>query len=536
MNGAKYLCTLLELHGTRTIFGLFGDIQTDFAGAVRTSKIHWVGVHNEKAGGFMADIFARISSKPGVVFSTLGPGATNLTSALANATQDRVPLIAISDQVAMREFNRETHQYIDLKEAFHPRTGITKKTYVVTSLDLLPEIIHDAYSVVQEEPKGAVHISFPSDLFSKEIHISNVNKFQTFTVKEPTYPDSTISYEQILKMLHRDKRCLVIAGGSIERSNAKKPFQKFIEHYNLPVLTTFRGKNVLSSSHPNNFGTISRHLGDVLTELVTRASFILTVGYDYNEGLKPSVFGKSIVINVNSFDNRVRNVYYPKSYFANLEDTFDNLAKEAFPSYTDIYNFDLTKKNIRKCIGSALEVKDKHLHPRRIIDAVNAVFTKDTIIVCDVGLNKYYSGLLLDAYPSNQILFSNGQSAMAFSSGALGAKIANPKKNVVVLVGDGGFLMEPQEVLTAVKQKKSIIWIIFNNGGLGLIEQAQNKGFDHTYGVHFSSVFFTKIAQAFGIDGIHLTKNQSLVNILKKYKRLKTSVIIDVPVQYAVRE
>lgn len=535
MNGAQYLCKLLEKNGVTHIFGLFGDIQTDFAHALHKSPIKWIHVHNEKSGGFMADIFARVSGKTGVVFSTVGPGATNLTSALANATQDRVPLVAISDQMPVKEFQRETHQYLDLAASFHEKTGITKKTFVVRHLKELPEIVNSAFLIAQTEPKGAVHISFPADLYASKMGF-NVKTNQNLSKTDVILPRNTIVYKAIVKKLNNDKRCLIIVGGSIERQKAQEEFQRFVEKFNLPVLTTFRGKNVLSANHPNNLGTVSRHLGTVLQELVKKADFILTVGYDYNEGLKPYIWGKTQVININSFDNRVKNVFYPSSYFGNLKTIFTELSNEKKPIYTDNIDFLQTKNAIKAIINKSLDIPNRNLHPKRIIDAVNRVFKDNTIIVCDVGLNKYYSGLLLEPTSTNKILFSNGQSAMAFSSGALGAKIADPNKNVVVLVGDGGFLMDPQEVLTSVEHKQPIIWIIFNNGGLGLVEQAQYKNSAKTHGVHFSSVFFPKLAQAFGIDGIHLTPEKDLGKILRKYKKQKKSVIIDVPVEYAVRD
>ncbi len=535
MNGAEYLCKLFKENGVSNIFGLFGDIQTYFADALQKSSIKWIHVHNEKSGGFMADIYSRVSGKTGVVFSTVGPGATNLTSALANATQDRVPLIGLSDQVSVLELNRETHQYIDLAEAFHPRTGITKQTFIVKNLEELPKIVNSAFEIAQAEPKGAVHISFPADLYGKEAPKETGDNINLIDGKD-IHSENTITYENIVKKLNGGKRCLVIAGGSIERANSQIEFKQFIEKFNLPVLTTFRGKNVLPGAHPNNLGTISRHLGAVLQELIKEAAFILAVGYDYNEGLKPSLWGKTGVININSFDNRINEVFYPQSFFGDLKLFFKKISQEKEPSYGDNSKFIQTKQRIKSIIHNALDVPNKKLHPRRIIDAINKVFNKETVIVCDVGLNKYYSGLLLEPFPTNKILFSNGQSAMAFTSGALGAKIADPKKDVVVLVGDGGFLMDPQEVLTCVEHKKSLIWIIFNNGGLGLVEQAQYKNSDKTHGVHFSNVSFTKLAQAFGVDGIHLTSEKNLEKILRKYQKQKKSVIIDVPVAYAVRD
>lgn len=534
MNGAELLCDILEKFGVEYVFGLFGDIQTDFAHAVVKSKIKWIGVHNEKSGGFMADIYARVAKKPGVFFSTLGPGGTNLTSALTNATQDRSPLVTISDQVPLDQFHLETHQFVDFAKAFQPTTGISKFTAVVKNVGEMVKVLSDAFSVATCEPMGAVHVSIPVNLLGEKVvkhpKIKQYRNFSTVKVSK----ENTISYEELVKRLRTKKPGIVIVGGIIERADAREEFRLFIEKFNLPVFTSFRGKNALPSNHPQCLGTISRHLGDVIKEVISKVDFILTIGYEYNEGVKPSIWkGKEqSVLNINSYDNRIDKIFYPPSLFGDVKDILRRLSQEQSTNINTQFNFGKIKNKIKTIINEALDVDNRKLHPKRIIAAVNKLYSTDSIIICDVGLNKYYSGLLLDATDDNRILFTNGQSAMAFSSGAMGAKIADPKKNVVVLVGDGGFLMNPQEVLTTVEYHKQIIWIIFNNGGLGLTEQAQRKHGPNPHGVHFSKVFFTRLAEAFGLEGVRIDPGRNLYLILEELKNSGKSAIIDVPVVY----
>lgn len=533
MNAAEYICRILEAYDVKHIFGLFGDIQTDFAHAVRKSKIKWVGIHNEKSGGFMADIYARVSRKPGVIFTTLGPGGTNLTSALANAKQDRSPMIAISDQVPLKDFHLETHQYVDFAKAFHPSTGITKHASVIKKISDIPKVFKEAFEIALSEPKGPVHISIPADLFGKEIE--KISSIPQIKLNENYYfPKSTYRHEKLVKTLTSDKKGLVIVGGIIERSNTQKLFISFIEKFNLPVLTTFRGKNSLPSNHPNLLGTISRHLGNALDDIIKSADYILLIGYDYNEGVKPSNWkGKEKnIININPFDNRVKGIFYPPSLFINIEKFLSQINKKKNNNGIKLQSYLELKNKLKTIVCKALDVKHKHLHPQRIIDAVNEIFIKDSIIICDVGLNKYYSGLLLEAHESRQIIFSNGQSAMAFTSGAMGAKLANPKKDVVVLTGDGGLLMNPQEIITAAQFKQVITWIVFNNGGLGLVEQAQMKKNPKVHGVHFNHVFFTKLAEAFGINGYSINPHDNLYELLKQIKESSKASLIDIPIEY----
>ncbi|MDO8657843.1 MAG: thiamine pyrophosphate-binding protein [Candidatus Levybacteria bacterium] len=535
MNGAEYLCKILENKGVKYIFGLFGDIQTDFAHAVRKSSLKWIGVHNEKSGGFMADIYARVSKTPGVIFSTLGPGGTNLTSALANATQDRSPLIAISDQVPLKDFHIESHQYIDFEKAFAPQTGITKHTAVVRKIADLPQIFDNAFKIANTEPKGAVHISIPADILGMKC--DKIKYKSSASSNVVSYPKSTLSYLRLLKKISINGQALVIAGGSIERSEAEREFKSFIERFNLPVLTTFRGKNALPSKHPQNLGTISRHLADVMDDVINAVSNIITLGYDYNEGVKPSLWkGKEKhVINIDNHDNRIKGIFYPPSLFGNIQNILSKLNTENAPTHSNEFKFDKVRNIFTTAVDKALDVEHPYLHPKRIIEAVNKLYGDNSVIICDVGLNKYYSGLLLESTEKNKILFSNGQSAMAFSSGALGAKLADPQKDVIVLVGDGGFLMNPQEVITAVQNKQAITWVIFNNGGLGLVEQAQKKQAPDTHGVIFSKVLFSKLAQSFGVYGKHIGQNDDIYSILAKVKKIKKSAIIDVLVEYTPR-
>ncbi len=534
MNGAQLLCRVLEKKGVTHVFGLFGDIQTDFAHAVRTSHLTWIGVHNEKSGGFMADIYARTSGRPGIIFTTLGPGATNVTSALANATQDRSPLIVISDQVPLTDFRVETHQFIDLQKAFHPRTGITKHTDVIRNVYEIPQKLKRAFKIATSEPQGAVHLSIPADIFGAKVVNKQIPKKQDVVLQSNAGKKSILAYADFVKMLKASKRGLIIAGGSIERAHAEKEFRSFIEKFDLPVLTTFRGKNAIETDHPQCFGTISRHLGTVLDDFIRNAAYIITIGYDYNEGLKPSLWkGKeSYLYNIDSYDNRIVKIFYPPSLFGDLKKILHSLGQEDQPGYQESLDFETAKNKLKSAVLKALDVRNPNLHPQRIIDAVNEVYGENAIIVCDVGLNKYYSGLLLKSRAKNKIIFSNGQSAMAFSSGAMGAKLARPEKDVVALVGDGGFLMDPQEVLTAVAYKKPVTWIIFNNGGLGLIEQAQSTQNKKTHGVHFSKVFFAQLAKSLGAYGVHVNNEKNLSSILREVKKTKKPAVIDVLVEY----
>ncbi|MGB4966556.1 MAG: thiamine pyrophosphate-binding protein [Microgenomates group bacterium] len=535
MNGAEYIIEILRKKDTQYIFGLFGDIETKFAQAISNSSINWIGVHNEKTGGFIADIYSRVSNKPGIVFTTLGPGGTNLATALANATQDRSALIAISDQVDVKDCIIDTHQYIDFVKAFHPNTGITKYTALVKNINSLEHIFDKAFYLATTEPKGAVHISIPSSLFSQQLPITFQRRNKSYQIKYNN--KSTLSYKNLLNTITSPKPGLVIVGGLIERTHSQKEFRDFVEKIGAPVLKTFRGINALPSSHSQCLGTISRHIQSSFIEIVKEVGYVLLVGYDYNEGVKPSLWEqrKDSVYNISSFDNRVGQVFNPPTLIHDIPQLFRKILHD-IPASNKRPHFPFVKidSNLKKQTKKALQVRNAALHPGHIIKAINKLYTNNTIIICDVGLNKYYSGLLLKSTSKNKIIFSNGLSTMAFSAGALGAKIADPTKDIIVLTGDGGFLMDLQEIITSLQYRQQIVWIVFNNGGLGLIEQAQmlDESVDEGFGTEFGKVNFQQLATAFGIAGKYVPKAKDVYPILKRVKESHQSAIIDVKVEY----
>lgn len=520
MKGSDFIVKILEVNGVDYIFGVLGDIQVDFYKSLRNSKIKFITMRNEKSAVFAADIYSRVIGKVGVCFSTVAPGATNLVTGLANATADRSSVIAISDQLPTSKRDIEQHQYIEFNKLFDKTSGVVKDSVTINDVENIYFCFREAFTFSQKENKGAIHIGIPSDLMTKEVKKSEESlNFHISEVKHSL--NATKIYQQI-----KDKKGAIIAGGILNRLDCKKEFLKFINKLKLPVITTFRGKGCIDENSEYYLGSISRHLQDVYKYFLKDLDFVLLIGYDKNEGLNLSILnGVKNVISINS-----ANEIKEQDCCFDLKGLFNNLSKKEY--YVNNVDLNIYKELLLTRVYGNIDMDIFPLRPHRIMEIVSKVYNKNTIFIGDVGLNKYYTGILLKISDTNEIYFSNGISSMAFSSGALGAKLAKPNKEVVVICGDGGFLMNPQEISTCMNYNIPITILILNNSGLGLVEQKQRKDFGSTYEVSFANPNYIKFAQAFGAEGFRINSWRRLEQVLNKCKGSNKVNIIDCPVSY----
>jgi acetolactate synthase I/II/III large subunit len=536
MNGSDVVVQALLDNRVKYIFGVPGDIQTDLFRALKKSPIRFITARNEKCAAFMADIYSRVSGECGVCFSTVGPGATNLVSGLANATHDRSAVVAISDQVPTSQLVKNTHQYINYDLLFSPESGVVKAGTTIKHINQISRDLNNAFHLAKAEYPGAVHIGLPIDLL--QTSIDNLSETSFSSISQSSHKEDLQNIAEEIKAIknHIDnKRVIVVAGPSINRTHCQKEFREFINRTNFPVISTFNGKGSLLDEDPHFIGTISRHLQDIFTKIFAEADVVLLIGYDYIEGIKPETFGNpEKIINLDVVDNRVFQKFQPRiNAFGDLAHILKNVAPLPLHHHSINWDIDEIRKTIRQRIYGGLDMEVYPPRPHRIIEAVNKVYGDNSIIVCDVGLNKYYSGLLLKSTSSNTILFSNGMSSMAFSSGALAAKLARPDKEVVVLCGDGGFLMDLQEISTCVHYNIPITIIVFNNGGLGLIEQAQRKQFNDYHEVHFAGPDYVALAKSLGAEGYSIKSQGQLEKVLVESRKNNQVNVIEVPVNYS---
>lgn len=528
--GAQLLVRKLELMGVKDIFGIPGDV-TYFFEAISKSSIRFFTVRHEQAGGFMADVYGRLADRPGVCYGSLGPGATNLTTSVANAYQDRSPVVVLLDQVKTKDFHQNYHQFIDLEHLFAP---ITKEVLIVKKAEDIPLLVERAFETAVKEKAGPVALILPEDILGAPVPEEMVKALPVHKKIEPYLGVSREQLNALYEEFSKSRFCICLVGEEVVRGKAHQELLRFIEAYNLPVLTTFMAKGAISEKHPLSLGTISRHFKPILEHVFKDADLILCIGYDYIEGIKPEIWEvgrKKRVVNVDSTVNFIPEFYKPdleivtniRAFLAEMA----NLAngKQQIPIRMDALREE--KNNLFKKKSPETE------RICAILEVVRGSIAEDDILISDVGLHKQFVGLGFQAYREKTVLFTNGLSAMGFAlPGAMGAKTVFPEKNIVVVCGDGGFLMNIQDLITSKQEKLPVIVILFVDGHYGLIRWKQRQMFGSDCGVTITNPDFELLARSFGASYSAAQTPDEFKKSFEQALKSTCSSIIAVPVNY----
>ncbi|HXF70666.1 MAG TPA: thiamine pyrophosphate-binding protein [Thermoflexus sp.] len=532
MNGAALLIESLQQHGVHVIFGLPGDEVTLFE-ALRASPIRFITGRHEQAAAFMADAYGRLTRRPGVCFSTLGPGATNLATGLANAMLDRSPVVALSDQVPTDQMRPGVHQYVDLAAFFQP---ITKWSTVIRDPELIPAALQYAFQVARAERPGPVHLSLPVNVLERECFLFQLGG------ELPGHPSRTHSgpdpraLQQVAAWLREAQAPVLVVGNLPLRAQAQASLRRFVEAYQIPTLTTYMGKGALPEDHPLCLGVISRHARGELMGLFTACDLILTIGYDEVEGVKPSLWmvgnHKRVVCVDSVFEAEGALLHADVTLAGDVTAILEELAALA-PSGRQPW---LAVSAVREAIRKALQqpvVDSAPLSPAAITRTLAQVLPDHAVLTVDVGLNKYAMGLTYPIRGRQQILFSNGLSAMGFAlPAALGARLARPEDPVVAVSGDGGFLMNVQELETSVRHGLPVVALVMRDNALGLIRRMQIARFGEAVGTTLGNPDLPTLAAAFGARGITVETAEMLADVLVEALASHQTWVIDVPTSY----
>lgn len=469
MRTSKEVVNILKKQNVKYIFGIPGEVEFElFEDLSKESSIEFIQVRHEQAAAFMADIQGRLTGKAGVCYSTLGPGVTNLMTGIANAYQDRSPVVALSGQMKCESQHDEAHMWLPNSMLMSP---ITKFSFEPYPEDNLPSILNHSFKIAEQEAPGPVHISLPEDIMKEEYKniIKNVSIPKTYTT----------NYDDLLRFISSGN-VLVVLGNLPIRLNQTEIVRNFLNHFNLPYFCTYQGKGLYI---PNLYlGTISRHL-PTINETLSKFDKILFIGYDPFEGIKLNLFeGKQLFyinsIKVPTFPEKWK---YVLSY--KLKDVLQYVINKS-PKQSNSTKF-IKSENIDNTIMA------------RAIKSIRDNMKSEDILVSDVGLHKQYAGVFYDSYAPKTTLYSNGLSSMGFGlPSALSAKLLNPNKNVTLVTGDGGLLMNIQELATMNKYKLPINIFLINDSKFGIIEKNQRKR-GYSYACDLDNPNFIKLANSF---------------------------------------
>lgn len=511
----------LESEGVQYVFGLPGEELKDIMFSIKESGIQFVTTRHEQGSAFMADVYGRVSGRAGVCMSTLGPGATNLVTGIADANLDHAPLVAVTAQGSLERLHKESHQIIDIVAMFKP---ITKWNTRISTAAVIPEVVRKAFKVAETEKPGATHIEFPEDIAA---HETNAAVLRHEKVRRPA-PDYK-ALNKAVEFIMACRKPLILAGNGAIRKLASNQLRMFVERTRVPVVSTFMGKGAISDRSEHSLMSLGIGTPKEIYSVLDAADLVVTIGYDIAE-LDPQKWNRSgkRIIHVDFSPSEVYDYYQPDiELVADISNTLWHLNQMVtktfdFPEARD-YRSLLTRRVLR--------TEQFPLHPKHALVALRAVLDDDAIVISDVGSHKMWVGAAFPAYERGSVIVSNGLASMGIAlPGALGAKLAAPEKDVVAVTGDGGFLMNVQELETAVRLKLDCAVIIFSDSSYSLIDAKFRASRKETFGTDFANPDFGLLAKSFGCGYYAVKSANELDAVYREALGAKGVRIIDVPV------
>ncbi len=526
MNAAQLFVKCLESEGVEFIFGIPGEENLAIMDALLDSPIRFVTTRHEQGAAFMADVYGRLTGKAGVCLSTLGPGATNLITGVADANMDHAPLVAISGQAATTRLHKESHQVLDLVKLFEP---ITKYATQILEPEVVPEITRKAFKLAQLEKPGACFISFPENIADMETTATPLAA-QSVAIPSP----APARVKSVAATIAGARFPIIMAGNGVVRTRCAEALVRFAEALNIPVATTFMAKGVMPASHPLGLGTVGLQAHDYVQCGFDRADVIICVGYDMAE-YHPQIWHATRdrkIVHIDTCPAEVDAHYVlADGAVGDIAVTLDEIARLSAPHRGN--KIEGLRRMMHEELNWHATDDSVPLKPQRIIRDLRAALAPDDIVICDVGAHKLWVARMYQAEAPNTCIISNGFASMGIAvPGAIAAALAMPKRKVVAVTGDAGFLMNSQELETAMRLRTPLVVLIWTDNSYGLIEWKQQIHYKRTSNVTFGNPDFVKYADSFGAKGYRIAKAGDLLPTLKQALADDTVSVIDCPVDY----
>jgi acetolactate synthase-1/2/3 large subunit len=529
---AQLMVKCLENEGVSVVFGIPGEENIRFIQALASSKtIRYVLTRHEQAAAFMAEMYGRVTGRAAVVSATLGPGAINMQLGVADATTNSTPMVAISAQVGQDREYKESHQYVDLVSMFAP---ITRWAAGVPTARAIPEIFRKAFKVAETERPAAVYLAVPEHIDADEADYDLTPLPRNVVRAEAPAPGQV---ERAVDILRNAERPVVLAGHGAARADATKALVRFSEEFAVPVANTFHGKGVMPDDHPHSLGTIGFMRHDYVNFGFDNADVVIAVGYELQEfdpvRINPQADKK--IIHIHRFPAEVDAHYSVDvgiigDISASLDALTDALAGHGYEADPEIPGSGLLAEEFAR----GQQDSRYPLAPQRVVADTRAAMGRDDVVLVDTGATKMWMARLYPTYERNTCLISNGLSTMGFAlPGALGVKLARPESKVLAVVGDGAFLMNSQEIETAVRERIPLVVLIWDDGGYGLIEWKMDLELGEHYYVRFGNPDIVTYAESFGAKGYRITSAAELLPTLRAALDDDGVSVISCPVDYS---
>ena len=508
----------------------------------RAGHVHHVTTRHEQGAAFMADVYGRLTGRAAVAMATLGPGATNLLTGVADAYLDRAPMVAITGQAGSDKLHKEAHQVVDIVDMFRP---VTKWNTRVERVEAIPEIVRKAFRVAGLEKPGPTHVELPENLAAMAVPDGLAPIVPTpMPLPEPT--DSAI--EAAAALLAASNRPLILAGNGVLRRRASDALRGLARGLHVPVAATFMGKGAIDDRSHLSLMAVGLQARDHVLTGFDRADLVVCVGYDLVE-YAPSRWnpdGSKAIIHIDTLPAEVDAGYQPAvELIGDIGGTLERLLAAVLPrgvggrsatqrhlSREILVNADLRTallEDLAVCVADP----GWPIKPQRAIYELRRALAPSDIVVSDVGAHKVWVARLYQAYEPNTVVISNGFAAMGISvPGAVAAKLVYPDRRVVALCGDGGFLMNSQELETAKRIGTNIVVVIWRDNGYGLIDWKQRNEFGRPFAVEFGNPDFVAYAESFGIAGFRPASADDLYPTLMRALEVDGPAVVEVPIDY----
>lgn len=528
MKSSDLFVKCLENEGVEYIFGIPGEENLDVMDSLLDSKIRFISTRHEQGAAFMADVYGRLTGKAGVCMATLGPGATNLITGVADANMDHAPVVAIAGQASTHRLHKESHQVLDLEEMFR---SITKYSARLLTPDIIPEVVRKAFKVSQTEKTGAAFIEFPENIAEMEVEEFYIPARQPIP---PEPPQERV--DLAAKIISDARHPIILAGNGVIRAKAWKQLQEFSQSLNIPVANTFMAKGVVPFAGNNlALGSAGLQAKDYVSCGFDRADVIICVGYDLVE-YHPYLWHPTkdrTIIHIDAMPAEV-DAYYEVAagVLGDIKHSLLRIAQIATPHTGN------AMRGLRKVLVEEMSLHKENnnfpVTPQKIIWDLRTAMQLEDIAITDVGAHKMWMSRMFRCERPNTCIISNGFASMGIAvPGAIAAKLAFPDRKVVAVTGDGGFMMNSQEIEVAMRLNIAIVILIWTDSAYGLIEWKQMNQFKMKSNIDFTNPDFVKYAEAFGAKGYRIEKTEDLLPTLEKALADNTVTIIDCPVDYS---
>jgi acetolactate synthase-1/2/3 large subunit len=520
----------LESEGVKYVFGIPGEETLDLNESLERSSVEFIPVRHEQGGAYMADMYGRLTRRAGVCLGTLGPGATNLITAVADAFLDRSPLVAITGQGDLERMHKESHQYIDVVSMLKP---VTKWNARLTSPRIIPETVRKAFKVAQAQKPGPTHLELPEDVMAATVDAEPLPARTTLRHPEPSAQELLKAAEVIRGAISP----VVLAGNGVSRVGAAPALREFARATGIGVAETFMGKGLLSYEDSHHLGTVGLQSHDYSLAGFEDADVVITVGYDLVEH-SPEHWnpdGDKTIVCIDTVAPEVDAHFITEVDL--VGDLYHILSRLAEELRTDPHTTQSSRLN-EIVLGRFEAAKDDDqfpMQPPRALWDIRQALRPQDILVSDVGLHKLWISRMFPAKEPNTVFIANGLAGMGIAlPTAIAAKLVHPDRHVVTVNGDGGFLMNVQELETAVRLRTPIVNVIWENRQYGSIVWKQDKKFGRHFGVDFTNPDFVKLADAFGMPAWRCEATEDFSRHLRHALTLDLPSLIVLPIDYSI--